>query len=39
MFQAYNEDSIKTKDKLLDEIFCVMFYSRLYSEKTSEKSK
>ena len=37
MFQAYKEDDKKPKIELFDDIFCVTFYSRLYSDETSEK--
>lgn len=37
MIQAYKEDEKKPKIEVLDDIFCVTFYSRLYSDKTSEK--
>ena len=37
MFQAYKEDDKKPRIELFDDIFCVTFYSRLYSDETSEK--
>lgn len=37
MFQAYKEDDKKQKIELFDDIFCVTFYCRLYSDETSEK--
>lgn len=37
MLQAYKEDEKKPKIEVFDDIFCVTFYSRLYSDETSEK--
>lgn len=37
MLQAYKEDEKKPKIEAFDDIFCVTFYSRLYSDETSEK--
>lgn len=37
IFQAYKEDEKKPKIEIFDDIFCVTFYSRLYSDETSEK--
>lgn len=37
MLQAYIEDEKKPKIEVFDDIFCVTFYSRLYSDEKSEK--
>ncbi len=37
IFQAYKDDEKQPKIELFDDIFCVTFYSRLYSDETSEK--
>ena len=37
MLQAYKEDEKKPKIEVFDDIFCVTFFSRLYSDETSEK--
>ncbi len=37
IFQAYKNDEKQPKIELFDDIFCVTFYSRLYSDETSEK--
>lgn len=37
MLQAYKEDEKKPKIEVFEDIFCVTFYSRLYSGATSEK--
>ena len=37
IFQAYKNDEKQPKIELFDDIFCVTFYSRLYSDVTSEK--
>lgn len=37
IFQAYENDEKKPKFEIIDDVFIVTFYSRLYSDKTSEK--
>lgn len=37
IFQAYKDDEKQPKIELFDDIFCVTFYSRLYSDEISEK--
>ena len=37
IFQAYENDEKKPKFEIIDDVFIVTFYSRLYSDETSEK--